>query len=144
MTTWAIRNEHQRQQVIKVIQNREMPCTVEITKGAPRSIEQNKLQRLWINEAQEQGDQTAEEYRAYCKLAFGIPLMCEQSPEFAAQWETFKERFTYEELLSLMALPFDYPVTRKMTTGFKKKYLDRVYLHFTGMGFTMTDPKGYY
>lgn len=143
MTTWAIRNEHHRQQVIKAIQNRQMPCTVEITKGAPRSIEQNKLQRLWMNEAQEQGDQTAEEYRAYCKLTFGIPLMCEQSEEFAAQWEAFRERFSYEELLSLMALPFDYPVTRKMSSANKKKYLDRVYVYFTGLGFRMTDPKGY-
>jgi len=135
-----MRTEQDREQVIKVIRNRQLPSTVELTKGAPRSIEQNKLQRMWMNEAALQGDETPEQYRAYCKLSFGVPLMCEQSPEFAAQWDVFRERFTYEELLALMALPFDYPVTRRMTSRTKKKYLDHVYTHFTGLGFRMTDP----
>jgi hypothetical protein len=50
-------------------------------------------------------------------------------------------RFTYEEKLSLMMLPIDYPVTRLMLVKTKKKYLDKVYEHFTGVGFTLTDPK---
>jgi hypothetical protein len=140
VSTWPIRTEADRKQVLKVIQNRDLPSTVEITKGAPRSIEQNRLQRLWMNEAAAQGDQTAEEYRARCKLNIGIPLMCEQSALFSEQWKRLFGNMSYEDKLSLMAEPLDYPVTRLMTTIIKKRYLDGVYQHFTGLGFTMTDP----
>jgi hypothetical protein len=143
VSTWAIRNDRDRKQVLKVIESRAAPCTVEVTKGAPRSIEQNRLQRLWMNEAEEQGDQTAEEYRGFCKLTFGIPLMCAQSPLFADHWQRFFGDFTYEMKLALMMEPIDYPVTRKMTTKTKKKYLDQVHQHFTDLGFRMTDPDGY-
>lgn len=143
MSTWAIRNEQDRKQVLKVIEHRAAPCTVEITKGAPRSIEQNRLQRLWMNEAAEQGDMTAEEYRAFCKLNFGIPLMCEQSALFAEQWKRLFSHLTYEQKLDLMKEPIDYPVTRLLKMRTKKLYLDRVYQHFTGLGFRMTDPRGY-
>ena len=144
MTTWAIRNEQDRQKVIKIIHHREAPCTVEITKGAPRTIEQNRLQRLWMNEAAIQGDQTAEEYRAFCKLSFGIPLMCEQSALFAEQWKRLFGHIAYADKLALMAEPIDYPVTRLMKSSTKRRNLDHVYTHFTGLGFKMTDPKGYY
>lgn len=143
MTTWALRNEQDRKQVIKAIENRAFPCTVEITKGAPRSIEQNRLQRLWMNEAEEQGDMTAEEYRGRCKLEFGIPLMCEQSALFAEQWKRLFGHLTYEQKLALMAEPIDFPVTRLMTSRVKRRYLDKVHAHFTGLGFRMTDPEGY-
>jgi hypothetical protein len=136
-----MRSEQDREQIIKVIRARQLPTTVELTKGAPRSIEQNRLQRLWMNEAAEQGDQTAEEYRAFCKLNFGIPIMCEQSPLFAEQWKRLFSHLSYEDKLALMAEPIDYPVTRLMVSRMKKVYLDRVYTHFTGMGFRMTDPK---
>lgn len=144
MTTWAIRNEHHRQQVIRVLQSRAMPCTVEITKGAPRSIEQNRLQRLWMNEAAEQGDMTAEEYRGYCKLHFGVEIMKAQSALYAEAYDRIVKPLTYEQKLELMMEPLDFPVTRGMSSASKRQYLDRVYLHFTGMGFRMTDPKGWY
>ena len=140
MSTWAVRTEEDRKRVLKVIEHRDLPCTVEIVKGAPRSIEQNKLQRKWMNEAAEQGDQTSEEYRAWCKLNFGIPIMCEQSPLFAEQWKRLFSHLSYEDKLALMAEPIDYPVTRLMLSKMKKTYLDRVYTHFTGMGFRMTNP----
>lgn len=37
----AIRTEDDRERVIKLLRARELPCTVSIAKGAPRSIEQN-------------------------------------------------------------------------------------------------------
>jgi hypothetical protein len=41
----------------------------------------------------------------------------------------------------MMRLPLDYAVTRLMKTGQKKRYLDDVWMHFTGLGFKLTKPK---
>lgn len=140
MATWRIKSEQDRKQVIKVITARQIPCTVEIVKGLKRSNEQNKLQRKWMSEAEEQGDQTAEEYRAYCKLHFGVPIMRQQSDLFREKYDRIVRPLAYTQKLELMMVPFDFPVTRMMTTANEKKYLDQVYLFFTGQGFKLTDP----
>lgn len=140
MTTWAVRSEQDREQVIKIINGRDLPCTVSIKKGAPRSIDQNKLQRKWLLEAEQQGDCTAEEYRGYCKLHFGVAIMKFESPEWAEKYDRIIRPMPYEVKLEMMMEPFDFPVTRCMSTKGKKKYLDQMYDYFTGKGFVLTDP----
>lgn len=115
--------------------------TVSVRPGIDRSTEQNRLQRMWLNEAEEQGDQTAEEYRGYCKLHFGVEIMKSQSEEFADTYDRIIRPLPYEKKLELMMLPLDLPVTRLMTRKNKTLYLDRMYQHFTGLGFTLTEPK---
>lgn len=141
MTTWAIRSEQDRNNVIKIIEARQMPCTVIINKGAPRSIEQNKLQRKWLLEAQEQGDQTAEEYRGYCKLHFGLQTLVNDDEIFREKYNRIIRPLSYEEQLELMMVPLDFPITRLMTTKQKAKYLDKMYVFFTGLGFELTQPE---
>lgn len=125
---------------IKAIQGRKMPCTMELTNGTPRTNEQNRLQRLWVKEAEEQGDQTAEEYRGYCKLHFGVKLLLNENEKFREAWYRVMKGLTYEQKLEAMMQPLDFPVTRMMTTKQKNQYLDEMYQHFTGQGFKMTDP----
>ena len=122
MTTWAIRSEQDRSNVIKIIGSRQMPCTVIINKGAPRSIEQNKLQRKWLLEAQEQGDQTAEEYRGYCKLHFGVPILRNENEEFRESYDKIIQPLLYPMKLEMMMVPLDFSVTRKMNTK-QKSYV---------------------
>ena len=141
MTTWAIRTEQDRNNVIKVIQARHMPCTVIINKGAPRTIEQNKLQRKWLLEAQEQGDQTAEEYRGYCKLWFGVPILRNENEEFRKSYDKIITPLLYPMKLEMMMVPLDFSVTRKMTTKQKSQYLDQMYEFFTAQGFELTQPE---
>lgn len=138
-----MRTESDRASVIKAIEGRSLPCTVQITKGAPRSIEQNKLQRLWVREAEEQGDHPAEEYRGLCKLWFGVPILLAEDDEFAEVWYKTIAHLDYEQKLACMMIPIDLPVTRRMTAKQKKAYLDRIYDHFTGKGFQLTDPETY-
>jgi len=140
MTTWAIRTEQDRDQAIRAIQSRSMPCSMTISKGAPRTIEQNKLQRKWLLEAQDQGDQTAEEYRAYCKAFFGVPILMNELDGFKEQFQRITAHLNYEEKLELMSVPLDFPVTRLMTAKQKSIYLDRVYTYFVGLGFQLTEP----
>ena len=105
-----------------------------------RSIAQNRLQWQWCQEASRQGDQTAEEYQAWCKLHIGMAILCRDSADYAEACQKVLGDLTYEQKLALMGHPFDWPVTRAMTKKQKTEYLDRVWQHFTGLGFRLTDP----
>jgi len=109
-------------------------------KKRKRSLDQNRLGRLWCKEASEQGDMTAEEYRGYCKLHFGMAILCRDSEKYLAACQKVLGGLTYEQKLALMMQPHDYPVTRGMTKRQKAEYLNECYQHFTGLGFRLTEP----
>lgn len=140
MTTRAIRNETDRRDAMRLLEHAKLPCTLQLSKGAPRSIEQNRLQRKWLNEAAEQGDMTAEEYRAYCKLHFGVPILRNEHEKFREAYDRIIRPHSYEDKLMMMRLPLDFPVTRLMTTAQKSRYLEEMYQHFRGLGFVLTEP----
>lgn len=143
MTTRAIRNEQDRKEAIKLLQNRRLPFTMTLAEGAPRSIEQNKLQRKWLLEAEEQlGEYSAEDYRAYCKLHFGVPILRNENEAFRVQYDSIIRPLQYEQKLELMKEPISFPVTRIMTTKQKAKYLDMIYQHFIELGVKLTEPGG--
>ncbi|KKK67187.1 hypothetical protein LCGC14_2956550, partial [marine sediment metagenome] len=65
MTSRVIKTGADRDDFIALLSSYKLPCTVNLTKGERRSVEQNKLQWLWMNEAAEQlGEYTASEYQA--------------------------------------------------------------------------------
>lgn len=140
MGSAAIRTEHDRKMAIKRIENAELPCTMTLTKGAPRSIEQNRLQRMWMLELAEQGDMSAEDYRAYCKAYFGVRILRAENEAFREQYDRIVRPLEYEQKLEIMKEPIDLPVTRLMTSRQKKRYLDDIYTFWTGKGFRLTDP----
>lgn len=141
MTTHVITTSADRKSVLQLIENRPLPITVSIVKGKKRSVEQNRLQRLWMIEAAEQLDEyTAEEYRAFCKLHFGVPILRGEDEEFRKVYDDVIRPASYENKLKMMAVPIDLPVTSRMKTGQKKRYLDDVYHHFTGLGVKLTEP----
>lgn len=137
-----VKTAHDKSTLISFIQNSNTPITVTIEKGiiGKRSDKQNKLQRLWMNELAEQGDMTAEEYRAFCKLHFGVPILRYENERFCQLYDRDVKWRPYEDKLLFMGEPFDFPVTRLMTVKQHKKYLDAIYVHYTGKGFDLTDP----
>ena len=141
MTSRAIRNDLDRSDALRLIQHKRYPFTLSIVEGAPRSNEQNRLQRQWLNEAEEQGDMTAEEYRGFCKLHFGVPIMRRDSEDFREKYDRIIKPHTYEDKLTMMMVPLDFPVTRAMSTKQKTEYLDAMYNHFRGLGFQLTEPE---
>ena len=135
-----IKTEQDREALIKTIRLFPLGFTAKLLKGK-RTAEQNSLQRLWLQEAERQGDQTAEEYRGYCKLHFAVPIMRNESPEFKDAYDRVIRPLPYEQKLEMMMVPLDFPVTRLMNTKQKSKYLDDIYQHFRGLGFELTEPK---
>jgi len=141
MTTEAIRTEDDRERVIRLIQSRELPFTTSIRKGVKRSDISNNLQQMWVLEASQQGDDTAEGYRSYCKLHFGVPLLRYHDEDFREKYDRVIKPLTYEQKLELMGDPFDFPVTRLMLTPIYTQYMKDIYNHLTGLGFRLTDPE---
>ena len=141
MVTRVVDSEEDRSLLLRFIKERKMPFTVDITKGKHRTVEQNRLQRLWLNEIAEQlGDQTAEELRGYCKLRFGVPILRAENETFRDCYDAVVKPLAYEQKLSIMMEPLDLPVTRLMSTEQKTRYLDAIHKHFAEQGVTLTEP----
>ena len=138
MNQRLIRTEAERQSLIRYHQSKGMPFTTTTKDGDKRSNPQNRLQMKWCKEAAMQGDNTAEEYRAYCKLHFGVPILREDE-DFQASYDQKLKWLPYETKLALMG-EFDFPVSRLMQVEQMRRYLDAIYQHFTGLGFQLTDP----
>jgi hypothetical protein len=124
------------------LQDRKLPFTVEILAGRRRSIEQNKLQRLWLKEIAEQaGDRTPEEVRGDAKLRFGVPILRAENETFREKYDRIVKPLPYEAKLELMMEPMDFPVTRLMTSDQSTRYLDAIYRHYVEQGFALTQPE---
>ena len=100
---------------------------------------QNNMQHQWFRDAQQQGDQSAEEYRALCKLTIGVPILRRDSEEFRSQYDRTLKRIAYEDKLKLMSPPIDFPVTRLMGKKQKSEYLDGVHKFLSEQGFRLTE-----
>ncbi len=141
MTSRVIKTGADRDDFIVLLNSYKLPCTVNLTKGQWRSIEQNKLQWLWMNEAAEQlGEYTASEYQAICKLELGVPILRGEDAAFRDLYDSTIRPLPYEAKLKVMGHTFDFGVTSKMKTGQKKRYLDDVYEYFTAQGVQLTEP----
>lgn len=140
--TRSIRSESDKQFLMRYLAGMNTyPMVVQIRPGKEqRSVYQNRLQWQWLKDASEQGDQTVEEYRAYCKLHFGVPRLRAEDEEFRAVYDLVIKPAPYEHKLKMMVAPIDLPVTSRMKTRTMTAYLDDMWHHFTGLGFQLTDP----
>lgn len=141
MTTHIVRSAEDMERVARLVGNLKPPLTITVTSGASRSIEQNKLQRLWCMEAAEQlGDRTAEEIRGFCKLHYGVPIMREGHDDFRETYDRLIKPLPYETKLAYMMEPLDFPITRLMTVGEKSQYLDAMHKGLSELGVKLTEP----
>lgn len=141
MTQIAVRTEYDRDQALKLIGQRKLPFTLSIAKGAPRSLKQNRTQRLWLKEAEEQGDHTAEEYRGLCKLTCGVPILRAENEDFREKYDRIVKPLPYEQKLAIMQEPLDMPVTRLFSTDQHARYLDAMHRMLSEQGIRLTDPE---
>lgn len=142
MVTRVLKTVQAREEFKTLLDSYKLPCTVNLKKGKDATYEQHKLENLWHREASEQlSDERPEEKRAYCKLNFGVPILRGEDEDFRKAYDRCIRPRTYEEKLLMMAIPLDFPVTRLMKTGQKKRYLDDVWAHYSSLGVQLTDPE---
>ncbi len=103
-----------------------------------RSIQQNRLQYKWFRDLEGQGDQTATEYRGYCKLHFGVPLLREVDETFPMTYDRVIRPLSYEDKLALMVDPIELPVTSRMKSETMTKYLNAIANHFIPQKFKLS------
>ena len=142
MTEKIIRTVEELGGIVQFIQDQKLPLTIDVRSTKKRSLEQNRLQRLWMNEiSQALGDRTPEEVRGYCKLRFGVPILRESTEAFREKYARILKPLGYAEKLELMMEPIDLPVTRFMNTQQATEYLDRITNHFSEQGIILTLPE---
>ena len=141
MTTRVIRTDSEIDGLARLLRSRPLPLTVTISAGEPRTTAQNRLQRQWCKDVAEQlADRSAEDVRAYSKLHFGVPILRADSEEYAVAYDRLIRPLPYETKLAYMSVPFDFAVTRAMTTKQLTRYLDAMHGHWTAQGVQLTDP----
>jgi len=141
-TSRIITGQDEAESLQALLSNKVYPYTVAIRDGKHRTNNQNRLQYKWYQEAADQlQDQTAEDYRAYCKLHFGVPILRNCHEAFAEKYDRLIKPLPYEIKIEYMQEPLGFPVTSLMNTKQKKQYLDAVNTHLAGLGVLLTDPE---
>ena len=141
MTRRIVETEYERRQAIRFIEGHKLPMTIGIEAIGKRSARQNRLNRQWMLDITGQIEGWSAEYtRGYCKLHFGIPILRADDEEFCREYDALVRPLPYEHKLKLMMVPFDFGVTRRMTTKQQTAYLDAVHRHFSEQGVALTDP----
>jgi len=100
-----------------------------------RSIISNSLQYHWYMELEQQGDQTAAQYRNYCKYHFGLALRAANDEDFAAVIGDVLRKYNYEDRIKLMSF---IDVTSIFDRPTMKSYLIAVKDHYTPQGYILT------
>ena len=142
----VLHGESDKKNLLDMLQKVELEYPIDVVikrANKNRSLAQNRTQWQWFRDAGQQGDMTASEQRAYCKLHFGIPILRRDSPEYREKYDQIIRPLEYENKLSLMMEPFDFPVTSAMNVAQHSEFLDKVKEHFEGLGFQLTDPIGW-
>lgn len=141
MPTRVIRTRGDIALLTKFLEGRKLPLSVTVQSGKKRSVEQNKLQRLWVNEIAEQlGDRTPEEVRGFCKLTMGVPILRAENDAFREAYDRHIKPLDYETKVACMMEPLDFAVTRLMTVSQKVRYLDAMQRYWSERGLVLTEP----
>lgn len=136
-----VETDYDRKQLVRFIENREMPFTVTITDGKSRTNDQNRLQMQWCNDVSVQTGDKFEDVRAQFKLLFGVPILRKDNEAFRDQYDKTVKPLPYETKIDLMKEPIDFPVTRLMTVRQLTAYLDEIWQFYTAKGIILTDPE---
>lgn len=137
MTSYRIRNEHQRRALLEDIEAAPLPFRAEVNEGDDRSLEQNRLAFKWYGEIAKQRHMSPDEAHRRCKLRYGVPILCRDSEDFCG---------TYERVLAPLPDPLRLEamdlieVTRLFTVAQMSEFLDTVYREQAMAGVRLTDP----
>ena len=95
-----------------------------------RSADQNALSHVWYAQlAAKLREYTAQGYKGFCKLHFGIAILRED-PEFTEMYDRIFKPMDYETKLEIMSTPGLFDVTSLMKTDQMSLYLEQIQQHY--------------
>lgn len=138
-TTRIIQTTDDVSSLCALVRNRKTPFTVVIKDGKHRTKGQNSLQHKWYAEAAEQlRDHTAGEYKCYCKITFGVPILRGSDEGFNAMWEKRVSHLPREQQMELVEF---ISVTSLLSSKEKSLYLDQTQRFLIERGVHLTIPE---
>jgi hypothetical protein len=141
MPTKIIREPDHIDALAALLRERKLPMTVTWEQGAPDAKKQNRLAQRWHTDvARQMGDRTHENVRAWCKLRFGVPILCEGNEAMRAAFDKSLLHHMHEDQLEIMET-LEIPVTRLMKKPQMTEYMQRVQQFFIEKGLHLTDPE---
>ena len=147
MKTFTVRHKRDLATILRHLEEvAEWPVEVVVRpEETKRSTKQNRLSFSWYKAAADQlKDQAADEYRAYCKLHFGVGIIKAENPDFAAQYDEVIRPLPYDKKLLVMMPPIEFPVTSLMSVKAMAQYLEAVEVHLAGLGVDLPKPDDLY
>lgn len=143
MTIYRLRNEADRKIIMAVVT--ELPADdtkrVSVTEGGDRSLAQNRLAFAWYKSIGKQTGDGTLHVRRYCKLTFGVPILCEAHDDFAQWCNGVLFSLSYERRLESM----DWiEVTRLFTVKQFTQYLNDIEHHYGSEGISLPHPEDAY
>ena len=140
MNTHTVINAAQAQTLADYVTGLPLPFTLTWREGARRSLDQNALLHKWYGEiAKQAGDLKANEVKAQCHVAFGVPIR-RRDTAFNWVWEQSAGKLPYEKQLTLFERGV-LAMTREMTKAELSEYMDTMSRHYRARGFRLTDPE---
>ena len=141
MPSRIIRSPEHIEALARILSGLKLPVTVTWARGAPRSLQQNRLAQRWYSDIADQlGDRDREEVRAECKLTIGVPLLRAENEAFRVSYDETLKHLPYEQKLRAIQA-FDLPVTRLMTAKQMTAFMDTMQRTWTPRGVVLTDPE---
>lgn len=115
--------------------------TVTVTDGAPRTLSQSALLHMWFGQiAEAMGDRSLAEVKAECHLAWGIPILRAEDPEFNAFFDAAFAALSYDEKIKALVRGF-VPVSSIMTAPQLSRYMREIWDCWSPEA-RLTDPEG--
>lgn len=120
--------------------NMKHPFQWSMSHGIKRTDEQNRTLHKWFGEiCQQRGDVTADEVKAECNLEYGLPIMMEADPEWAAVFGYLFRGLDYERKLKATRI-LDVPFTRRMSVPQLNRYMNNMQKDARERGWVLTEP----
>ena len=138
----TVKNREGLDQMLEMFKETDIEFPVRLTidkRKKTRTLIQNNTANKWYRDVEKQGDMKAWEYKAYCKLHFGVPILRRDSVKYKEAYDTKVKTFPYETKLMFMAEPYSFPVTSMMNVAQHSEFLEMVERHFSQEGFELTE-----
>lgn len=123
MTSYRVKNEHQRRALLEDIEAAPLPFRAEVNEGDDRSLEQNRLSWVLYGRIGKHHGMTPEEAHRLCKLRYGVPILRRDSEDFDETYRRVVEPLGYRDQLRAMSL---FEVSSVMTVAQMTEYLDTI------------------